>query len=151
MNKNTLFGILIVILLISNLLLALQIFRHPKPGGRKMEGPKKEIIQRLDFSENQIRDYDALIEMHQADIRELEDQLRQQKNVWLKGLKNPESEMSNAALDSVVSIQRKIEGVHFNHFMEIRKICTAAQIVDFDLLVDDLSKLFNKKPKKRAR
>ncbi len=149
MNRSLLFSILIVVLLISNLLLALKIFGGPRHGGPRDEGPRNEIIERLDFSKDQIQSYDALIKEHRSEVQELEGQLQEQKKRWLNNLKKADPLPIEGALDSVLAVQRKIEILHFEHFAQIRKICTSDQIHSFDLLVDDLSKLFNKKPKRK--
>ena len=55
---------------------------------------------------------------------------------------------SNQETDSLTKeighTQQEIERIHFNHFKDIKSICTPEQMPNFDLLIGELDILFNK-------
>ena len=43
-------------------------------------------------------------------------------------------------------IQKEIEKTHFQHFLEIKALCRPEQIEDFNLLSEELARIFAKPP-----
>jgi hypothetical protein len=44
-------------------------------------------------------------------------------------------------------VQRDIEGIHWQYFQEIKSICRAEQMADFNAFTEELGVLFGKKRK----
>lgn len=105
----------------------------------KGEGPKKEIIQRLSFNEEQVVAYEKLIAGHQELVKAKEQEIRTAKNNLMASLKKPGN---NSALEQVAKLHREMEEIHYQHFLDIRALCNEDQIPAFDSLVDDLAKMF---------
>jgi periplasmic protein CpxP/Spy len=119
------------------------------PRGRKM--PREIVIEKLHFDENQIVEYDKTIKLHQETIRSIDDSIRNTRNELYK-LLNSET-IDSSKRDSLylkfAGFQKQIETTHFNHFLEIKKLCKKEQLTDFNNLTEELSKIFNnrRKPK----
>lgn len=119
------------------------------PRGRKM--PREIVIEKLHFDENQITEYDKTIKLHQETIRSIDDSIRNTRNELYK-LLNSET-IDSSKRDSLylkfAGFQKQIETTHFNHFVEIKKLCKKEQLTDFNNLTEELSKIFNnrRKPK----
>ncbi|GAA4073104.1 hypothetical protein GCM10022389_18150 [Flavobacterium cheonanense] len=119
------------------------------PRGRKM--PREIVIEKLHFDENQIVEYDKTIKLHQETIRSIDDSIRNTRNELYK-LLNSET-IDSSKRDSLylkfAGFQKQIETTHFNHFVEIKKLCKKEQLTDFNNLTEELSKIFNnrRKPK----
>ncbi len=99
MNKTKFFIGTTVVLLIVNLLLVTFIFLR-KPPKHHPEGPKYIIIERLGFNENQIKEYESLIDEHRKQIRAADERISSLKSELYLGLKT-----QNQNTDSSMKLQ----------------------------------------------
>ena len=153
MNKTKVLGFAVIALIVLNFGILGFLFlskNNDGPRGKKM--PREIIIEKLHFDENQIVAYDKTIKTHQETIRNLDDSIRITKNKLYQLLNN--DTISTIEKDSLYTTladyQKQIETTHFNHFIEIKKLCKKEQLNDFENLTQELSKLFShpKRPKK---
>lgn len=151
MNKIKLLTFSIVALLILNFgTLTFLFLKNPhRAEGRVM--PRQIVIERLHFDTNQIASYDKLIKLHRSKIRKLQDGIRNFKNE-LYALLNQETIdiiKKDSLITNLAMLQKEIESTHFNHFVDIKKLCKKEQLSNFELLTEDLSKIFSheRKPK----
>lgn len=147
MNKTTFYIVIIILLIILNGIFGFMLFNRPSHGGPmgppNPEGPKKIIIEKLDFSENQIEQFDELIEEHRNLITQKEEGLRTLKNeLYGQLLVDEESQKVNEISEKIGAIHVEIEHIHFQHFEDIKKICTQDQLDDYSDLVKELGMLF---------
>jgi len=150
MNKSKFIHYIALFLFISNLVLAAFLYLG-KPKQHKKEGPKKIIIERLHFDDDQIKQYEALIDKHQIDIKGKEKQLMEVKEKWYLELLQPKREMLFDSLqEEIKSIQADIEIIHFNHFHDIKKLCRADQQKYYEEFVKDITKLFHMNGKREG-
>ena len=144
MNKRKFYPLLIGLLVISNLATLFFVMQKGKNKSFR-EGPKKEIIEKLAFDEVQIVAYEKLIDQHKIDIRANDQKIIQLKKKLYRLLFKRYSEQETDSLTNEIGrTQQEIERIHFNHFKDIKTICTPEQIPNFDLLVGELDILFNK-------
>lgn len=151
MTRNRLLSFSIVVLLLSNLLLAVFII-IPKDRHRPNEGPRNIIIENLDFDEYQITAYDKLIEAHQKDIRGAEQEISSLKNNLYNGL-NDDSAQNNkdSIIAQICKVQMKIENIHYAHFQDIKKLCKPNQIESYKQLTTKIAELFARQQMKPKR
>lgn len=146
------------ILLLMNvaILLFLVIGKPPMPehrphgmNGPHHEGPKRLIIEKLHFDDEQKQAYEKLIHAHRAQIDSLDHEVRFCKNELYSLLK--QEPIDTAAQKKLVSklgeLQLQIEQTHFDHFRDIKKLCHPDQMDDFDDLTTKLAALFSHPPK----
>jgi len=151
MNRNYFILFVISALLISNLILVYNLVQKPKMNEKI--NPRNIIIETLKFDENQLAKYDQLIVVHKKQIRERNDQINALKNTLYEML--PDDTISETKVDSITSeigsIQRNIENIHFNHFMDIKRLCKPSQHGAFIKLSSELQKIFHarRNPEKR--
>lgn len=149
MNKTKLLSVAVIALLVLNfgILGFLFLSKKHEPNGRKM--PREIVIEKLHFDENQIVEYEKIIEEHQKSIRNLDDSIRKTKNELYQLLN--EEKISSVRKDSLyfklANYQKQIETTHFNHFLEIKKLCKKEQLADYKNLTEELSKIFSHKPR----
>lgn len=149
MNKTKLLSVAIIALLVLNfgILGFLFLSKKHEPNGRKM--PREIVIERLHFDENQIVEYETIIEEHQKNIRNLDRLIRKTKNELYQLLN--EEKIDSSQKDSLylklANYQKQIETTHFNHFLEIKKLCKKEQLDDYEYLTGELSRLFSHKPR----
>lgn len=145
MNKTKLLSVAVIALLVLNfgILGFLFLSKKHKPNERKM--PREIVIEKLHFDENQIVEYEKIIEEHQKAIRNLDDSIRKTKNELYQLLN--EEKINSAQKDSLylklANYQKQIETTHFNHFLEIKKLCKKEQLADYKNLTEELSKIFS--------
>lgn len=149
MNKTKLLSVAVIALLVLNfgILGFLFLSKKHESNGRKM--PREIVIEKLHFDENQIVEYEKIIEEHQKAIRNLDDSIKKTKNELYQLLN--EEKINSAQKDSLylqlANYQKQIETTHFNHFLEIKRLCKKEQLADYKYLTDELSKIFSHKPR----
>jgi periplasmic protein CpxP/Spy len=145
MNRRYLIIIFISVLLISNLTLAYYLTQKTKMN--EENNPRNIIIQTLKFDDYQSAQLDQLIIIHKKEIRERNDQINTLKNSLYEML--PNDSQSEIKVDSITSkignIQKNIENIHFNHFLDIKRICHPTQHDAFIKLSSKLQKIFHAK------
>jgi len=122
---------------------------NPEENRRK---PKDIIIEKLHFDATQIKKYEDVIPVYRNTIDSLNIRNSEIKAELYSQLKQPT--VNNKFKDSLIQLtlvnQKRIEVANFNHFQDIKKICTKSQIDDYNLLTEELEKLFsnsNRKPR----
>lgn len=152
MNKTKVLVFAVVVLFLLNIgILGFLFFSKEKDGPRGRKMPREIVIDKLHFDQNQIKEYDKVINKHQQTIRTTDDSIRNTRNA-LYQLLNDET-VNSSKRDSLYTkfafFQKQIEKTHFNHFIEIKNICKQEQMLDFKILTEELSKIFNNGRKPR--
>lgn len=148
MSKIKLLAIAVVGLLIVNLatvafLLLRKPFQHPE--GRppvEQAGPKNIIVDKLHFDEEQVAQYEALIEQHQEKIKSLNDSINIAKNELYSTLTRDNFIGKDSLIDRLGFLQRQVELTHYDHFASIRAICKPDQLEAFNNLTKELAGFF---------
>lgn len=147
MNKNRFQLFIIIALLVSNVLLIVFIILPKKPHGFHPDKPRNIIIDRLQFNNSQIEAYDNLIALHRKAIREKDNKIIGLKNkLYLNLTQNDSNDSTAALINEISTVQQQIETIHFQHFMDIKSICTNEQLGNYNNLVLDFSKIFSPQP-----
>ena len=138
MTKQRFLMILSVALIISN---AITIFLLLKRPGHP-PSPKEVIIERLDFSADQIAKYDDLIKGHRKFLKSSDERIMGLKNELFQKLDQDQPLEKDSLITLINKQQRTIEEAHFEHFKSIRGLCEKEQIAKFDELTKDLGTIF---------
>lgn len=149
MNKIKVLSWLVVILVIINVgVVSMMVFK--KPPHPMHHEPKSIIIEKLKLDAAQVVKYEKLITGHKRGIKVTGQQMQRLKNE-LYGLLN--NELNEPKKDSLISeignCQVKIEEIHYKHFMDLKGICTKAQLPLFKKLTVEIARLFSPHPKRR--
>jgi Spy/CpxP family protein refolding chaperone len=151
MNKIRSLSFLALALFLTNIGLLVFIYN----GGNnnpKEKGPRNIIIKKLSFSEDQVAQYDKLIEQHRKEIRTTEESIRKTKQQLYITLKSDTAAVANVQyLDELGKLQMEIEQIHYAHFLDIKKLCKTNQLPAFNSLTEELSEHFTHQPKKGKR
>ncbi len=137
----------VVLLVICNIGLLLTVWLKPqmpfgKPAG---EGPRNFVISSLKFSDEQVKKYDVLINGHKQAMDSLRDESMRYRQQLFQNLKN---EATGAAIaDSLAKCiadnQQRIEMVTYNHFAQVRALCTSEQKAGFDKIIREVTRRMN--------
>ncbi len=150
MNKSKLLrNIVIAILIINMVVIGYLLINKDVFFGNKPPKPREIVIKKLDFDTEQIKQYDVTITKHQNKIRNFDDSIRKAKNELYARLKESTSEIdsNDSLVNQINNYQKQIEITHYNHFIEIKKICKSEQLEKFNALTNELSKIFSGKRK----
>jgi Spy/CpxP family protein refolding chaperone len=143
MSKLRFYQYLSITLLAGNLFLLWLHFSVKKP---PHNGPRKEIIQRLNLDEAQITRYDTLIANHRKSLFALDTKIQQQRKALYTSIGSGNN--ADSLLQSLNRTQRDIEQLHYAHFRDIRALCKPEQVPAFEQLTQDLAAMFG--PAKRG-
>ncbi len=151
MSKLKLISIIAIGLLISNLaLVGFMSFGPPKHP--KMEGPEKLIREKLHFSEEQIQQHQILIKKHRKNIRQKEDEILAAKNkLYATLVKESTKQERDSLINAISDVQKEIENIHYDHFLEMKAICKPEQQKYFQELTIEIGELFSKRPMPKSR
>ncbi len=147
MQKTKLLYILIAGLLVSNLMLVGFMLLHkpphmPPPPG-KHGGPRDIVIERLHFNKQQVADYDKLIKTHHETIQNEDKHIRDIKRALYATLTSAEdAALKDSLIQEIANTQQRIEQTNYEHFTDIKKLCTPEQQPYFEELSHDIARLF---------
>ncbi len=150
MSKVKFISVLAIGLLISNLILVGFISLNKPPRGpveRKMI-----VIDKLHFDKEQIEQYEHLIELHRKEVRQSNEQIRLLKvQLYSTLMQDQVGELQDSLIREVSKVQTHMEEVHYDHFLQIKKLCKPDQLVYFKDLTKELATFLNPPPPPKER
>ena len=154
MKKTTLLTGALIVLVILNLTLIGSIFfgHHPHEGMGGPDGPgrgrpREIIIEALQFTQEQIKQYDILIKQHRSEVDALDKAIRENKQKLYTLLQQNYTVKEKEGLISEINkLQRQIEETHFTHFEAIKKLCNNQQKAEFENMAPEFPKMFAPRP-----
>lgn len=143
MNKIRFCQLLVGMLLLLNGVLWVGAYRH-RPPHSPHDRPRQIVIERLQFNDQQIKQYDVLIQEHRQKIGTKDSTIRSLKNqLYVLTTINPPKQTIVDSLAHLIGEQQKsIEIIHYQHFADIRALCQPQQLAQFEQLTKDLSSIF---------
>jgi protein CpxP len=148
MSKLKWLSIAAIGLLLINLCMVLFLFfgkpPHAQEGRRPFEqGPKNKIIGMLHFDKEQVEKYEELIKQHRTSVRLLEEGITEAKSNLYLTLNEKGSGAKDSLVNQLGDLQKQIENVHYNHFLEIKRLCKPDQQAYFTELTGNLVDFFH--------
>jgi hypothetical protein len=153
MKKTNFLKLTLIGLLLLNLsTLSFIILKDNKSDeNRKRNKPDQLIINKLEFNTDQENSYKKLIQKHSQQINIIQETILNYKNNLYTKLKNNSN--SKTQIDSLISKineqQKNIELINYNHFLDIKEICSQKQIPAYNELVNELSVIFSNQPRQK--
>ena len=141
---------LILLLALNTTLLVLLLTRHHgppfPPGGHP--GPRDFIIHELKMDAKQEEAYDVLIKAHRAAVDDIQNEIRLERDslVALLGKATIDQFAVKFLTDKIGRDQSKLEIITFQHFTEVRKICTPEQQKKFDDIIREALRMMGPPP-----
>ncbi len=151
-GKQTLLTALVVILVVLNIGLMAFMWFGQHPGGPP-ESPDttKFIINELKFDKTQEQQYlllqhrlsDSLHQVRKGE-REIHDRFFEMMHA-----ETPDSALVATTIDSMGHIRAQIEYLTFQHFRQVRAMCTADQQKKFDNIISEAMRRMGPRPPRR--
>ena len=160
MSKTKLLSIAVIGLLVHNLSLSgFHFLRKPiRPKDRPIgQAPperfrlQNEIIASLRFDDIQVKKYEVLIDEHQESVKALNDSIRNVKSLLYQMLNSENDAAKDSLITKIGSLQKNIERTHYEHFVEIKKLCNTDQLRNFEELTTRLAGFFGSTDQNRPR
>lgn len=150
MNKSTFYQIVIIALLMLNAFLMFKLYSGEPRMNRhsRMEGPRNRIIQKLNFDKSQVAEFEKMVKIHQKTIIEKDHEIMRLKKKILESLRTDSITDQSYLYNQIGELQAQIEAIHFNHFLEIKKMCRDDQLSDFEELSHRLAEHFSRRHKR---
>jgi Spy/CpxP family protein refolding chaperone len=133
---------IIVFLLITNIAMLVFFVVLSKPAERRQRnhesnGMYKSLQNEVGFSENQLKQYQALKDQQMKTVRPKFNEVRQSKKDFYELISSAQVSDSalNADADSIAQKQKNLDMQMFQYFKNVRKICTDEQTEKFDSLM----------------
>jgi len=150
MSKIKLLSIITISLLVTNLALIGFVFF-----GKSKHQPidrKYFVIEKLNFDDNQIVEFEKLIDWHQKEIRATDREIRTLKNKLYSTLITDTIEgLRDSLISEIGKKQMKIETIHLNHFTQVKKLCRLEQKAAFEDFSTELAKFLSPSPPPHKR
>lgn len=126
-------------LLLLNLGLLGWIWLSPQNHPRTGQSPADFLEKELDFTTKQKEQYRLLREGHHSKVKTLRDSVRQMKKQFFEQLGKS---MTDSAIEQVTADMAKkvtlLDKITFQHFRDVRQICTPSQQQKFDEIIDEM-------------
>jgi periplasmic protein CpxP/Spy len=119
------------------LIVILILGRPPRP--KEGDAPEKYIVEKLKFTTQQETEFNTLREAHHDSVMALQDEGKELRKLFFDGL---ESELPDIIKDSlankIAENQKQIELVTYDHFEEVKKLCSPEQKIIFNDIIREV-------------
>ena len=133
---------MVALLTILNIALLVTIWQKPmkRPDHMPDGGPGKRIVADLQLTAVQEKEFEKLKEEHHSAMMRLQENGRQIRDELFELLKqeNPDMNFVKKKVQLIAKNQEEIELVTFEHFQQVRKLCTMEQKKKFDEIIKDV-------------
>jgi protein CpxP len=117
--------------------------RHHGPSGPPPPGhggPRDMIIRELGFNDTQGKKFEELINQHRSGMRDLEKKGREIRENYFKLMAS--DSLDHKAKEgfeiAIAENQKNIEAITFDHFRQVRVLCTDEQKKKFDKMIGEI-------------
>ncbi|MEI7583153.1 Spy/CpxP family protein refolding chaperone [Runella sp.] len=137
--QNRYVWLVILGLLVFNLGLLGWIWFSPQNRPREGGNPASFLEKKLNFTKEQKEQFRLLREDHHKKTQAIRDSVRQMKRQFFEQLGKPmsESDVERVTADIAKKMAR-VDKITFQHFREVRQLCTPAQQQKFDEVIDEM-------------
>jgi periplasmic protein CpxP/Spy len=147
-TKSKLFQWTTLLLAILNIALIAFVLNKPHHRGQhRSDGNKRMIIEKLQFDEEQVVQYEALIHEHRHAVSSLDKEIMQAKQELYSLMNQDDALTKEALIETISENQKSIEEVHLNHFQQIKSFCRTDQQDQFESMTEELAQMFANHPK----
>src|ERR1700750_2310497 len=145
-SRNKVLLFLVGILLITNIIL-LVFFVGKKDDSKPQRGPGRDrssmvrdfLKDSVGFNDQQLTQYDTLRQHNRENMKPLFEDLGNAKINYYRYVSQPNADSaSQGAAIQIGEKQKALDVAFFNHFRQVRSLCTADQLPKYDSLVQHI-------------
>lgn len=135
-----------ILLLLCNAALIILVWFAPPRGGGECERnnrPRDLLIKEVGFSDAQAKQYEELITAHRDAMQRLRREGRDLRDLLFAQLGKPAASPDSLYVRIGIN-QQQIEQTTYQHFEQVRKLCTDAQKEQFDRIIGEVLRTMNR-------
>lgn len=120
---------------------------HPKDvhKGPMKDRPKKIIVDRLEFDEGQVKQFEVFIDKHSGVVKTQDKGIQSSKRELYALLNTDDFSARDSLVGQLIEHLRVIETAHFDHFADIKSICREDQMEAYEELTHEIQEIFRPK------
>jgi protein CpxP len=150
MNSKKIITLLILVLFAVNLI-TLGCFwfgrKHgPSSGMPEHGGPAAFLIRELKLTEDQQQQFEKLKRAHHEHIEQVQDSLHELRELFFHELSVSDTRKADSLAKVIGEKQSSIERITFDHFKQVRAICTPEQQKRFDEVIQEALRMMGGPP-----
>ena len=141
--RNKLLTGLVILLLAANITTIVVFWMgmkkiHPAP-----QQASAYIIKELSLNDKQQEQYNVMIQQHRKQSRLIQEQIRNCKDSFFNLLshENTNDSIKNNLSAKIASLNSELDIITYDHFKEVRKICTPEQQQKFDGILKEVLRM----------
>lgn len=115
--------------------------QNPPRPPRPPEGPARFLIEELKFDEMQKAEFDKLKQKHRKATRTLLDSMHIMKEKLFSGIPSGNLQEADKDASEIASLQKRLELATFDHFRQVRALCTSEQKKHFDEITGEVLRM----------
>ncbi|MEO8769384.1 MAG: hypothetical protein ABI402_04850 [Ferruginibacter sp.] len=141
--RNKILTGLVILLLIANITTIIVFWMGMKKMHPAPKPPSAYIIKELSLNDKQQEQYNTMIQQHRKQSRWIQEQIRNYKDSFFNLLSNENTNDSikNNLSVKIASLNRELDLITYDHFKEVRKICTPEQQRKFDGIIKEVLRM----------
>ncbi|MBX2846072.1 MAG: periplasmic heavy metal sensor [Saprospiraceae bacterium] len=153
MSKTKLLAAAVVALFLLNLAVLGYLIttnkKTPPPPAKVERGERPPrhrdaLVEQMDFSPEQMEEFSGLKAAHQLQNKSINDQIRTKYQTYYGLLKTEtvDQAVADRILSEVSDLHQQLAASNFQHFQDLKALCTDEQLDQFNGLIDQLSGQF---------
>ena len=148
MKKNTIWTIIVIVLVCINSIVLVLVWLNGKPGSfdGKRTPPQEFLIKQLQMTQPQIEKFEILRRAHHQTVEDLNEKIKQLKDSLFKNLSN--IRVKQKTIDSLTNKIGEnyalINKTTYNHFRDLRAILLPEQQEKLDAIMNQVLQMLNR-------
>ncbi len=141
-----------LVLLVLNLTLIVFLLLKPLADHHRMQkeggDPGRFIVEKLKFNSTQETAFDKLRTAHHDSIEILQAEGKKLRKSFFDGLISDAADTTKVIMaDKIAVNQKQIELLTYNHFVEVKKLCTPEQKIIFNDIIHEVIQNLQRPPR----
>lgn len=152
-SKNKILFWAVILLMIANTAVLVVLWRSHHRQGENRGTPAEYLIKELALNNDQQQKLKALADQHHQESERIRGQIKDARDSLFGLLQqaNVSDSIKNAAANNVARNLAELDLLTFNHFQQVRAICTSEQQKKFDEIIQDVLRMFAAGPPRGVR
>ncbi len=137
---------LVILLLIANIATISFFWMGMRNKHDPAQQPSEYIIKELALNVVQQKEYKAMVDDHRKQSKQLNEQIRALKDSFFELLthENINDSNKNMMATRIAALDQQLDLLTFDHFKQVRKICTLDQQQKFDKIIKDILRMMGR-------
>ena len=148
LSKNKILVLAVILLMVANIALLATIWLTHNKQRPPRGTPDDYLIKELGLNDEQQTKYHDLVKQHRRQSEEIRGQVKDARHELFKMLSQPgiADSTKKTAADNIAKQLEQLDLLTFDHFQQVRAICTPQQQKKFDEIIEDVLQMIASGP-----